>query len=28
LPFTVRQGRLLRFSSQGIDRYIRERSGV
>jgi predicted DNA-binding transcriptional regulator AlpA len=25
LPFTVRQGRLLRFSSHGIDRYIRSR---
>ncbi|HEX7422876.1 MAG TPA: helix-turn-helix domain-containing protein [Terriglobales bacterium] len=25
LPFTVRNGRLLRFSSHGIDRYIRER---
>jgi len=25
LPFTVRQGRLLRFSSHGIDRYIRAR---
>lgn len=25
LPFTVRQGRLLRFSSHGIDRYIRNR---
>ena len=25
LPFTVRQGRLLRFSSRGIDRYIRIR---
>lgn len=25
LPFTVRQGRLLRFSSHGIDRYIRTR---
>lgn len=25
LPFTVRQGRLLRFSSVGIDRYIRSR---
>lgn len=27
LPFTVRQGRLLRFSSQGIDQYIRSRRG-
>jgi predicted DNA-binding transcriptional regulator AlpA len=25
LPFTVRTGRLLRFSSHGIDRYIRTR---
>ena len=25
LPFTVRQGRMLRFSSHGIDRYIRAR---
>ena len=25
LPFTVRQGRLLRFSSHGIDRYIKTR---
>ena len=25
LPFTVRQGRLLRFSSHGINRYIRTR---
>ena len=25
LPFTVRNGRLLRFSSHGIDRYIRAR---
>jgi len=25
LPFTVRQGRLLRFSSHGIDRYIKAR---
>lgn len=25
LPFTVRNGRLLRFSSHGIDRYIRMR---
>lgn len=25
LPFTVRNGRLLRFSSHGIDRYIRNR---
>ena len=28
LPFTVRQGRQLRFSSQGIDRYIRQRQGT
>jgi len=28
LPFTVRQGRLLRFSSHGIDRYIRMRQRV
>ena len=27
LPFVVRNGRLLRFSSHGIDRYIRERKG-
>ncbi len=27
LPFTVRQGRLLRFSSHGIDRYIKNRQG-
>jgi predicted DNA-binding transcriptional regulator AlpA len=27
LPFTVRQGRLLRFSSHGINRYIRSRQG-
>ena len=26
--FTVRQGRLLRFSSAGITRYIRNRQGV
>lgn len=25
LPFTVHQGRLLRFSSHGIDRYIKSR---
>jgi predicted DNA-binding transcriptional regulator AlpA len=25
LPFTVRQGRMLRFSSNGIDDYIRKR---
>lgn len=25
LPFTVRNGRLLRFSSHGIDRYIKNR---
>jgi len=28
LPFTVRNGRQLRFSSKGIDRYIRERQGL
>jgi hypothetical protein len=27
LPFVVRNGRQLRFSARGIDRYIRERSG-
>lgn len=27
LPFTVRDGRLLRFSEQGIERYIRQRQG-
>lgn len=27
LPFTVRTGRLLRFSSHGIGRYIRNRQG-
>ncbi|MBI3782617.1 MAG: hypothetical protein HY270_04375 [Deltaproteobacteria bacterium] len=27
LPFTVRNGRLLRFSSRGIDGYIRTRQG-
>ena len=27
LPFTVRVGRHVRFSSQGIDRYIRQRAG-
>lgn len=27
LPFTVRQGRLLRFSSRGISRYIHARQG-
>jgi predicted DNA-binding transcriptional regulator AlpA len=27
LPFTVRQGRSLRFSSAGIERYIRSRQG-
>lgn len=27
LPFTVRVGRHLRFSAQGIDRYIRVRTG-
>jgi excisionase family DNA binding protein len=26
-PFVVRVGRSVRFSSQGIDRYIRQRSG-
>lgn len=28
LPFVVRNGRQLRFSAHGIDRYIRERSGA
>ena len=28
LPFTIRNGRQLRFSSKGIDRYIRERQGI
>ena len=28
LPFTVRVGRHLRFSSQGIARFIRERAGL
>jgi excisionase family DNA binding protein len=28
LPFTVRQGRALRFSSSGIDDYIRKRRGT
>lgn len=28
LPFTVRVGRHLRFSSSGIQRFIRERSGL
>jgi hypothetical protein len=28
LPFTIRNGRQLRFSRLGIDRYIRERSGL
>ena len=28
LPFTVRQGRLLRFSTSGINRYIGRRQGV
>jgi len=28
LPFTVRTGRLLRFSSASIARYIRERRGA
>ncbi len=27
LPFTVRVGRALRFSTHGIDRYIRQRQG-
>lgn len=27
LPFAVRNGRLLRFSSQGIDRFIKARQG-
>lgn len=27
LPFTVRVGRQVRFSGQGIDRYIRQRAG-
>lgn len=27
LPFTVRNGRLLRFSSHGLDRYIKTRQG-
>jgi excisionase family DNA binding protein len=27
LPFTVRIGRRLRFSAQGLDRYIRQRRG-
>ena len=27
LPFAIRNGRQLRFSSEGIARYIRERSG-
>jgi predicted DNA-binding transcriptional regulator AlpA len=27
LPFTVRQGRSVRFSSAGIERYIRSRQG-
>ena len=27
LPFTVRQGRQLRFSSQGIDHHIKQRRG-
>ncbi len=26
-PFTVRQGRALRFSSRGVDEYIRSRQG-
>ena len=28
LPFTVHQGRLLRFSTRGINRYIRARQGA
>jgi hypothetical protein len=28
LPFTVRNGRQLRFSARGIARYIRERQGL
>lgn len=28
LPFTIRNGRQLRFSSEGIARYIRERKGI
>jgi len=28
LPFTIRNGRQLRFSSKGIDRDIRERKGI
>jgi predicted DNA-binding transcriptional regulator AlpA len=28
LPFTVHQGRLLRFSTRGINRYIRSRQGA
>ena len=28
LPFVVRNGRQLRFSAHGIDRYIRERRGI
>jgi excisionase family DNA binding protein len=27
LPFTVRNGRRLRFSEQGIEKYIRQRTG-
>ena len=27
LPFAVRNGRQLRFSAQGVDRYIRQRAG-
>ena len=27
LPFTVRQGRMVRFSARGIERYIRQRAG-
>jgi len=27
LPFTVRQGRSVKFSAQGIERYIRQRRG-
>lgn len=28
LPFTIKNGRQVRFSSKGIDRYIRERQGL
>jgi predicted DNA-binding transcriptional regulator AlpA len=27
LPFTVRLGRALRFSAEGLDRYVRQRQG-